>query len=172
MSKSIQSFYGIIFITLLFIGCNNTNNQSKPNDLTSDTTKNKTNTQIDTTKKEPIRLPENKLLISFKTKLVEWGGDGKWHDMTQEMDEQYFVNYADPFKIILSGYYTDLTIKIKTSGGKIIFNKSGIEISEKEDYIVKNDKMIGETETNFIVEIKQQDKVLYKGYIESMPGGE
>ena len=32
--------------------------------------------------------------------------------------------------------------------------------------------MIGETETNFIVEIKQKDKVLYKGYIESMPGGE
>ena len=71
---------------------------------------------------------EKKLNVSFKTKLVEWGGDGKWHDMFKNDNGSYWVNYSDPFKIILTGYYTNLKIKIKSSNGSTIFDKSDVEV--------------------------------------------
>jgi hypothetical protein len=171
MKKRIQSFYAIIFIVIISMSCNNSDNQSQPSKIVSDTTPSEIN-NIDTIKnEEPIKI-EKKLNVGFKTKLVEWGGDGKWHDMYKNGNGSYSVNYADPFKIILTGYYTDLLINIKSSNGLTIFEKSNVEIPEKGEYIITNDKMIGENETNFYLEIKEKDKIIFKGNIESVPGGE
>jgi hypothetical protein len=171
MNKRIKSFYGIIFIAISLMNCSNSGNQSQSSNLASDTTlKNIDN--MDIPKNEPTLKVEKKLNVSFKTKLVEWGGDGKWHDMYKNDDGSYWVNYADPFKIILTGYYSDLTIKIKSSSGLTVFDKSNVEIPEKGEYIISNDKMIGQNETSFYLEINEKDKIIFKGNIESVPGGE
>ncbi|MFN5911387.1 MAG: hypothetical protein ACK45H_08645, partial [Bacteroidota bacterium] len=79
---------------------------------------------------------------------------------------------ADPFKLILSGNYTNLTVKVKSSGGAAIFNESGISLAKSGSYVVSNDKMMGEYETAYTVEISEDGKKLFTAKIESMPGGE
>jgi hypothetical protein len=62
MNTRIQSFFGIIFVILLFIGCNNSGNQPQSNNLASDTAQNKINNKIDTPKTQNTypNIPENK----------------------------------------------------------------------------------------------------------------
>lgn len=160
-----------IFIAILLMSCNNSANQPQSSNLATDSTLKDIN-KIDTLQNElPLKV-EKHIKVSFKTKLVEWGGDGKWHDMYKNDNGSYWVNYSDPFKIIITGYYTDLTIKLKSSSGSIVFEKFNAQIPENGEYIISNDKMIGEYETSFFLEIKEKEKILLKESIESVPGGE
>lgn len=157
----IKYFFVITFFSILYISCGGGNNNSDAN-----------NAHSDTTNIIAPRAIEKTLNVKFKTQLVEWGGDGKWHDMIKENDSSYWVNYSDPFKIVLSGYYTDLSIKIVTSMGDIIFEKTGISVTENKEYVVTNAKMIGGMDTNFNLEIVNNGSLIYKSKIESIPGGE
>ncbi|MFM7636861.1 MAG: hypothetical protein ACKO5W_03235 [Crocinitomicaceae bacterium] len=160
-----------IFIAILLMSCNNSGNQPQSSNLATDSTLKNIN-KIDTLHNEQPLKAEKKIKVSFKTKLVEWGGDGKWHDMYKNDNGSYWVNYSDPFKIIITGYYPDLAIKLKSSSGSIIFEKLNAQIPENGEFIISNDKMIGEYETSFFLEIKEMEKILFKGSIESVPGGE
>ena len=167
----ITSTLATIFIAILLVSCNNSGNQPQSSNLTTDSTLKNIN-KIDTSQNEQPLKVEKKIKVSFKTKLDNWGGDGKWHDMYKNDNGSYWVNYSDPFKIIITGYYTDLTIKLKSSSGSIVFEKLNTQIPENGEYIISNDKMIGENETSFFLEIKEKEKNLFKGSIESIPGGE
>jgi len=162
----IISTLATIFIAILLMSCNNSGNQPASSNLATDSTLKNIN-KIDTLQNEQPLKVEKKIKVSFKTKLVFWGGDGKWHDMYKDNG-----SYSDPFKIIITGYYTDLTIKLKSSSGSIVFEKLNAQIPENGEYIISNDKMIGERETSFFLEIKEKEKILFKGSIESVPGGE
>jgi hypothetical protein len=82
------------------------------------------------------------------------------------------VDDVEPYKIILTGYYSDLKITLTSSDGLIIFNKSNVEIPENGKYTISNDKMIGEYGNSFHLEIKEKEKLIFKGNIECMSGGE
>jgi archaellum component FlaF (FlaF/FlaG flagellin family) len=169
MKKVITILGSIMIVSIVLISCYGTPKDKNVETKIDDTLKDR----IDTIKVNDNGkiVAEKKLNVSFKTKLVEWGGDGKWHDMFKNDNGSYWVNYSDPFKIILTGYYTDLKIKIKSSNGSTIFDKSGVEVPINGEYIISNDKMIGEYETSFNIEIKENEKILFNGEIESMPGG-
>ena len=171
MKKRKRSIYAIIMIAMLSMSCNNSGNPSSSHHSSSDTSQNEVN-QNESTKNEVSENIEKVLNVSFKTKLVEWGGDGKWHDMYKNDNGSYWINYADPFKIILTGNYSDLNIRIKSSSGSTILEETHVKIPDSGEYILSNDQMIGENETNFHIEIKAQDKIIFKGDIESVPGGE
>lgn len=177
MKKVMSIFEVTLFTSILLTSCgnnsndNNSENQPQSSILTSDTSPKILN-DIDTSKSIQPRKIEKNLNVNFKTQLVAWGGDGKWHDMYKNDNGSYWVNYLDPFKIILTGNYTDLTIKLTSSSGSIIFEKSNVQIPENGEYIISDNKMIGEPETNFSIEIKENNKFLLKGKIESVPGGE
>ncbi|MFN5182749.1 MAG: hypothetical protein ACK5D5_06960 [Bacteroidota bacterium] len=175
MKKAILAFYGVVFYSILFTGCNNSDKKINSENAISDSAANTNNADTLRTEKLVAEMPEEKektINVKFKTKLVEWGGDGKWHDMFKNDNGSYWVNYSDPFKIILTGNYSDLTVKVKSSAGATIFEKSGIGIPENGEYVVSNAKMMGENETSYTVEIISKDKSLFKGKIESVPGGE
>ena len=170
MKKVITILGSIMIASIVLISCD-----GGPKDKNVETKKDNTlKDRIDTIKVNDNSkiVAEKKLNVSFKTKLVEWGGDGKWHDMFKNDNGSYWVNYSDPFKIILTGYYTNLKIKIKSSNGSTIFDKSDVEVPINGEYIISNDKMIGENETSFNIEIKDNEKIVFNGKIESMPGGE
>ena len=156
--------------SIVLISCDESPKDKNVETKIDDTLKNR----IDTIKVNDNSkiVAEKKLNVSFKTKLVEWGGDGKWHDMFKNDNGSYWVNYSDPFKIILTGYYTNLKIKIKSSNGSTIFDKSDVEVPINGEYIIFNDKMIGENETSFNIEIKDNEIIVFNGKIESVPGGE
>jgi hypothetical protein len=86
--------------------------------------------------------------------------------------KNYWVNYSDPFKIILQGNYPGVSIKITSSEGEVIFNKSGIDVTESSEFVASNSKTIGVSDVNFKVEVRDQEKVIYTGDIMSVPGGE
>jgi hypothetical protein len=115
---------------------------------------------------------EKKLNVILKTKLENWGGDNKWYDMDKTDGKNYWVNYSDPFKIILQGNYPGVSIKITSSEGEVIFNKSGIDVTESSEFVASNSKTIGVSDVNFKVEVRDQEKVIYTGDIMSVPGGE
>ena len=123
-------------------------------------------------KKNQLLPLKKKLNILFKTKLVEWGGDGKWHDMSKTDEGSYWVNYGDPFKVILDGNYTDLAVKIKSSTGAIMYDKANIALAENTPFEITNGKLLGEYETNFTLEVKEKEKIIFTGKIASVPGGE
>lgn len=122
--------------------------------------------------KKSTKKVANELKVEYQTKLVEWGGDGKWHKMTQIESGVYWVNYLDPFKFKLSGNYSGLTVLVKSSNGEIIYNKSGIAISVNGSIEISDPKFIGESEITYFLEISDGSKIIYKCKIESMPGGE
>lgn len=159
----------IILIMLLLENCSNGSNYK--NHIASYNEKDTLNFS-NPIKKEPSQKLEKKLTVKFKTKLVEWGGDGKWHDMYKNDNDKYWVNYSDPFKIILSGAYSGLSIKLKSSSGSIIYDKTNVKIPENGEYIIANEKMVGENETIFDLEIKEDGNLIFKSKIESVPGGE
>jgi hypothetical protein len=169
--KKVMTILGLIIISsTVLISCDGSIKDKKVETKIVDTLKDSTDKLKvnDNSKKEA----ETKLDLSFKTKLVLWGGDGKWHDMYKNDNGSYWVNYGDPFKIILTGYYTNLKIKIKSSNGSIIFDESGVEVPINSEYVISNDKMVGEYETSFNIEIKNNEKIVFNGKIESVPGGE
>ena len=156
MNKVILAFYGLVISSILFTSCNNADNKTQSENAISDSTENTIKSDTLNTEKVVTETPketEKILNVKLKTKLVEWGGDGKWHDMFKNDNGSYWVNYSDPFKIILTGNYSDLTVKVKSSAGATIFEKSGVEIPENGEYIVSNSKMMGENETSYTVEI-------------------
>jgi hypothetical protein len=169
--KKVKTVLGsIIIASIVLISCDGSSKDKKVETIIDKTSED----SIDRLKVNDNSkiVAEKKINVSFKTKLVEWGGDGKWHDMYKNENGSYWVNYSDPFKIILTGYYTNLKIKIKSSSGSTIFDKSGVEVPLNGEYIISNDKMIGEYETSFDIEIKENDKIVFTGKIESIPGGE
>jgi hypothetical protein len=174
MKKVILAFCGIMFSSILFTACNNSDTNSQAEKTISDSISNasKSDTLNVETQATETQQIEKTLNVKLKTKLVEWGGDGKWHDMIKNENGSYWVNYSDPFKIILIGNYSDLTVKVKSSAGATIFDKSGVSIPENGEFVVSNAKMMGESETSFTIEISSKDKSLFKGKIESVPGGE
>ncbi len=153
-------------IVLALWGCNHSNAPSSAETLPP------ASSGVDTTKKEPAPSVEKKLNVLFKTKLVEWGGDGKWHDMSKTDEGSYWVNYGDPIKVILDGNYTDLAVKIKSSTGAIVYNKTNIALAENTPFEITNGKLLGEYETNFTLEVKEKEKIIFSGKIVSVPGGE
>lgn len=162
MKRKLTLLSSVAFTTLILISCGS----GPTNDSTT------AETDAASMQAEDTKPVEQKLDVQLQTQLVEWGGDGKWHDMYQNDDGSYWVNYADPFKLILSGNYTNLTVKVKSSGGAAIFNESGISLAKSGSYVVSNDKMMGEYETAYTVEISEDGKKLFTAKIESMPGGE
>jgi hypothetical protein len=122
--------------------------------------------------KESTKKVENKLIVDYQTKLVEWGGDGKWHKMSEIESGVYWVNYLDLFKFKLSGNYSGLTVKVTTSMGTVIYEKSGINVAVNGSVEISNPDFIGENETTFFLEISDGSKIIYKCRIESVPGGE
>lgn len=147
-----------LLLSVLFVfGCNlnNYNNKGKR----------------DTSSKIEMGNEEN-LEVSLQTQLVEWGGDGRWHEMYSSEEGRYWVNYSDPFKLILNGNYSKINVKVKTSNGKVIYSQSNINISEGVPFVISQRNMIGEVETIFNVEIFSKQKLIFKYVIESVPGGE
>ena len=115
---------------------------------------------------------EKKLNVILKTKLENWGGDNKWYDMDKTDGKNYWVNYSDPFKVILQGNYPGVSIKITSSNGDVIFTKSGIDVTEASEFVASNSKTKGESDVNYKVEVRDQEKVIYTADIMSVPGGE
>jgi hypothetical protein len=114
----------------------------------------------------------NELKVEYQTKLVEWGGDGKWHKMSEIESGVFWVNYLDLFKFKLSGNYSGLTVKVTTSMGTIIYEKTGLNVVANGSIEISNPNFIGENETSFFLEISDGSKIVYKCRIESVPGGE
>jgi hypothetical protein len=172
MKKHIIRSFTILCSATLLNSCSNSNPETTSKDSSRDTTKSQVINVVDTTKNQVVVPIEKKLNVRLETKLVEWGGDGKWHNSEGGKDNKYFINYSDPFKFILSGNYTDLNIKVKSSNGSTIFDKSGITLPENGEYTIENKKMIGETDATFTLEIKENDKLIYNAKVEGLPGGE
>ena len=99
---------------------------------------------------------EKKLNVILKTKLENWGGDNKWYDMDKTDGKNYWVNYSDPFKVILQGNYPGVSIKITSSNGDVIFTKSGIDVTEASEFVASNSKTKGESDVNYKVEVRDQ----------------
>jgi hypothetical protein len=154
-----------LFIVITILGCstNNDNNNSKGDRIAS-STKNVI--------KRKIQPEKNELTIDYQTQLVEWGGDGQWHEMYKNDNGKYWVNFSDPFKLILNGHYSNLTVKIENSNGNLVYNKSGINVTKKYPYTISHANLIGNEGTNFKVEIYSNEKIILNGLIESVPGGE
>ena len=122
--------------------------------------------------KQSTKKVANELKVEYQTKLDEWGGDGKWHKMSEIESGVFWVNYLDPFKFKLSGNYSGLSVKVTTSMGTVIYDKTGINVSVNGSVEISNSKFIGENETSFSLEISDGSKIIYKCRIESVPGGE
>jgi hypothetical protein len=114
----------------------------------------------------------NELKVVYQTKLVEWGGDGKWHQMSEIESGVFWVNYLDLFRFKLSGNYSGLTVKVTSSTGATIYEKTGINVTANGSVEISNPDFIGENETSFFLEISDGSKIVYKCRIESVPGGE
>ena len=161
-------FTGILSF-LLLTNCSNTeanpyDHSEKQKDMTTETTPKKDSPEV--------KQVENQLKVEYQTKLVEWGGDGRWHEMSEMESGVYWVNYLDPFKFKLSGTYPNLSVKVKSSNGETIYNKSGIAISEPGSFEITNPKFIGENEITYFLEISDGSKIIYTCRVESVPGGE
>jgi hypothetical protein len=172
MKYNIILCFTILCSATLLYSCGNSNPETTSKDPSSDTTKTQVISTVDTAKNQVVVPVEKKLNVRLETKLVEWGGDGKWHKSEGGKDNKYFINYSDPFKFILSGNYKDLNIKVKSSTGSTIFDKSGVALPEDGEYTIENKKMIGESDVTFTLEIKESDKLIYKANVEGLPGGE
>lgn len=122
--------------------------------------------------KESTKQVTNELKVEYQTKLVEWGGDGKWHKMSEMESGVFWVNYLDPFKFKLSGNYLGLAVKVTTSMGDTIYEKTGINVAVNGFVEISNPNFIGENERSFYLEISDGSKIIYKCRIESVPGGE
>ena len=110
--------------------------------------------------------------LRYLTKLDFYGGDGKWHNMYRNDDGFYWVNYGDPFKIILTGSCKDLTLRVRSSNNSIVF-----EESFSSDYLsgkctISSSKMVGLYETFYYLEIIKNGYIVHNSVIESVPGGE
>jgi hypothetical protein len=123
---------------------------------------------------EPLPMANNEqtIQVKLKTQLVEWGGDGKWHDMYKSDNGNYWVNYGDPYKLILTGKYSSVTVNIKSNSGEVVFSQSGIELLENKEFVVSGPKLIGESDSIYEVEISDGSKIIYRATLESVPGGE
>jgi hypothetical protein len=165
MKKSFAtSFLVVLTASVLFMNCSSPEKKAEtvvppPTDVNS--IESPATTQV-----------EKKLNVILKTKLENWGGDNKWYDMDKTDGKNYWVNYSDPFKIILQGNYPGVSIKITSSNGDVIFNKSGIDITETSEFVASNSKTKGESDVNYKVEVRDQEKVIYTADIMSVPGGE
>jgi hypothetical protein len=122
--------------------------------------------------KESTKQVSNELKVVYQTKLVEWGGDGKWHQMSEIESGVFWVNYLDLFRFKLSGNYSGLTVKVTSSTGASIYEKTGINVAVNGSVEISNPDFIGENETSFFLEISDGSKIVYKCRIESVPGGE
>ena len=169
MKKSFAtSFLVVITASVLFMNCST---PEKKQESVATPSTNGANTAENPT--APVTTPiEKKLNVILKTKLENWGGDNKWYDMDKPDGKNYWVNYSDPFKIILQGNYPAVSIKITSSNGDVIFNKSGIDVTEASEFVASNSKTKGESDVNYKVEVRDQEKVIYTADIMSVPGGE
>ena len=165
MKKSFaSSFLVVLTASVLFMNCSSPEKKAEtvvppPTDVNS--IESPATTQV-----------EKKLNVILKTKLENWGGDNKWYDMDKTDGKNYWVNYSDPFKVILQGNYPGVTIKITSSNGDVIFNKSGIDVTEASEFVASNSKTKGESDVNYKVEVRDQEKVIYTADIMSVPRGE
>ena len=165
MKKSFaSSFLVVLTASVLFMNCSSPEKKAEtvvppPTDVNS--IESPATTQV-----------EKKLNVILKTKLENWGGDNKWYDMDKTDGKNYWVNYSDPFKVILQGNYPGVSIKITSSNGDIIFTKSGIDVTEASEFVASNSKTKGESDVNYKVEVRDQEKVIYTADIMSVPGGE
>ena len=165
MKKSFAtSFIVVLTASVLFMNCSSPEKKAEtvvppPTDVNS----------IESPAKAQV---EKKLNVILKTKLENWGGDNKWYDMDKTDGKNYWVNYSDPFKVILQGNYPGVSIKITSSNGDVIFTKSGIDVTEASEFVASNSKTKGESDVNYKVEVRDQEKVIYTADIMSVPGGE
>ena len=171
MKKSFAtSFLVVLATSVLFMNCSSpekkAENAATPQSNGANTTESAAASTPATTQLE------KKLNVILKTKLENWGGDNTWQEMDKPDGKNYWVNYSDPFKIILQGNYPGVSIKITSSNGDVIFNKSGIDVTEASEFVASNSKTKGESDVNYKVEVRDQEKVIYTADIMSVPGGE
>jgi hypothetical protein len=149
----------ILFIVVIIFSCSDTQDNPSKNLIES-----KSNNRN-------LNEVEKSLFVCPQTKLDTWGGDGKWHAMS-EIDGKYWVNYEDPFQILLVGSYQGLTVIVTASNGDVIYKKSDINISGETPFLVQDNLFHGKYDENYNVSIIEENKLIYEAEIMSIPGGE
>ena len=158
MKKRIQSFYGIIFIVILSMSCNNSGNQSEQSKLVSDTTLSKIKT-IDTLKNEqPNSVVVNSEAIAKEVKTekaevisakivydeITIGGGILKEESNLKNGDAIWLNGCSNFelkKLNLQGTGNNLTLII---GG--VYKRVGIDLSKGITITNKDVKSLDEIE--------------------------
>ena len=165
MKKSYKVKIVSLIISAIFIGCNVFYAQQNKSNINKNVNKNNV-------------APKKKLIVKAYTQTINWGGDGKWHDLGIKNGGQVLVNYTDPYKVKLIGNYNNLKVVINSSSGEKIYEKKDFNLETfNGEFLISNSEMYGKVPEDggslyFEIIITESDKNIFSAKINSLPGGE